>query len=78
METADQQQSGKMLSINDLANRWDVSKNTIYKWRSLNLGPRGIKLGKHLRFRLSDVEAFESSQLESARFSKDVNCSDND
>lgn len=31
---------------------------TIYKWRSESGGPPCYKVGKHLRFRLSEVDAW--------------------
>lgn len=29
---------------------------TVYKWRYSGTGPRSIKVGRHIRYRMSDVE----------------------
>jgi excisionase family DNA binding protein len=31
---------------------------TLYQWRSRGLGPRAAKVGKHIRYRRSDVDAW--------------------
>lgn len=48
----------RLLSIGDVADVLGVSINTIYAWRATGHGPRAAKIGKHLRFRKSDVEAY--------------------
>ena len=35
-----------------------IPVGTIYKWRHGGTGPRSIKVGRHIRFRMSDVEAW--------------------
>jgi excisionase family DNA binding protein len=35
-----------------------VPVQTIYQWRLKGTGPRAIKVGKHLRFRQTDVDAW--------------------
>ena len=34
---------------------------TVYAWRSRGQGPRGLKIGRHVRYRLSDVEEWVES-----------------
>lgn len=47
------------LTIRQLADVLQVPVATIYRWRHLGEGPRGIRVsGRHVRFRRSDVEAF--------------------
>ncbi len=47
------------LTIPQLADVLQVPVATIYRWRHLGEGPRGIRVsGRHVRFRRSDVEAF--------------------
>jgi excisionase family DNA binding protein len=48
----------RLLKIVDLADYLGVSVETIYKWRSSGYGPRGAKMGKHLRWKFEDVEAW--------------------
>ena len=42
----------------EVADRFRVPLGTIYQWRSRETGPRGIRIGKHLRYKRSDVEAW--------------------
>lgn len=47
------------LTIKQLAEVLQVPVATIYQWRYLGEGPKGIRVsGRHVRFRRSDVEAF--------------------
>lgn len=47
-----------VVSINEVALRLDVPKTTLYKWRYKGIGPRSHRVGKHLRYRWSDVLAW--------------------
>lgn len=41
----------------------NVSPHTITFWRLSGTGPRHLKVGKHVRYRMSDLETFlDSSQ----------------
>jgi Helix-turn-helix domain len=46
-----------------LAERWNISAKTLERWRWAGDGPRFIKIGGLVRYRLEDVEAFEAGQL---------------
>jgi predicted DNA-binding transcriptional regulator AlpA len=37
----------------------------VYRWNSDGTGPRRLKIGKHVRYRLVDVEAWETQRLSS-------------
>ncbi|WP_199286724.1 helix-turn-helix transcriptional regulator [Nocardioides houyundeii] len=43
------------LSPQKLAELMDIPVATIYRWRSAGGGPRGHRVGKHVRYRMSDV-----------------------
>ena len=43
----------------ELAARWKISHRTLERWRWAQEGPRYLKLGGRVVYRLSDVEAFE-------------------
>ena len=45
-----------------LANRWLISPRTLEQWRWQGRGPRYLKIGGRVVYRLSDVEAFEVGQ----------------
>jgi excisionase family DNA binding protein len=53
-----------LLSAQELADYLDVPLKTIYAWRYRGQGPRGFRVGRHVRFRLSDVQHWVSDQLE--------------
>ncbi|WP_394277400.1 helix-turn-helix transcriptional regulator [Luteococcus sp.] len=44
-----------LLTIEDLARMLGVPVPTIYAWRYHGEGPRGYKVGRHVRYRLTDV-----------------------
>lgn len=50
------------LSPGDLAEREGVPVETVYQWNSRGLGPRYMKIGKHVRYKLADVVAWENSR----------------
>jgi len=54
----------KFISPDDLADLLGISVRTIYSWRSRNLGPRGVRVGKHLRFDWGEVERWIESQTD--------------
>jgi excisionase family DNA binding protein len=45
-----------LLSPQQLADYLGVPLATVYRWRYEGTGPRGIKVGKHVRYRRQDVE----------------------
>ena len=47
-----------VLSISELAAELGVSVQAIYDLRSQGRGPRGFRVGRELRFRVSEVEAW--------------------
>jgi predicted DNA-binding transcriptional regulator AlpA len=51
------------LSTRDLAERWTVSRRTLDRWRWAGEGPRFLKLGGRVVYRIADIEAFEQQQL---------------
>jgi excisionase family DNA binding protein len=57
MESFDQ-----LLTV-DLADYLGVPVATIYAWRYRRQGPPGFRVGRHLRFRWSDVERWISDRI---------------
>lgn len=47
-----------VLSLSELCTQLQVSAQTIYDLRSQGRGPRGFRVGRELRFRVSEVEAW--------------------
>ena len=44
----------------ELAARWGMSPKTLQRWRTLNVGPEYLKLGKKVMYPLADVEDYEN------------------
>jgi hypothetical protein len=53
----------KMITQKELAERWSLAEATLERWRSIGIGPHYVKLMSRVRYRLSDVEAFEAAGL---------------
>ena len=47
-----------LLSIGQLSEYLGVPVNTIYDWNRRGTGPRRIKVGQAVRWRMSDVDAW--------------------
>ena len=54
-----------LLSPQQLADYLGVPVATVYRWRYESTGPRGIKVGKHVRYRRGDVEAWLETRTDS-------------
>ena len=54
--------SDDVITVDEVALRLDIPKATLYGWRYRGIGPRGHKVGKHLRYRWSDVLAWLDDQ----------------
>lgn len=54
----------KILSRQEVAERYGVPVQTISAWKQKGYGPRSFRVGKYTRFRLSDCLAWEESQLD--------------
>jgi excisionase family DNA binding protein len=48
----------RLLSVQDLSATLQVPVATIYRWRYTEGGPPGIRVGRHVRYREADVEAW--------------------
>jgi excisionase family DNA binding protein len=48
----------QVLSLSQLCEHLQVSAQTIYDLRSQGRGPRGFRVGRELRFRISEVDAW--------------------
>lgn len=44
--------------VDQLAAYLNIPKRTIYRWRTLNYGPHGIRVGRYVRYRQSAVLAW--------------------
>jgi predicted DNA-binding transcriptional regulator AlpA len=53
----------KHLTPEDLAEREGVPLETVYGWNKTGKGPRYMKIGRHCRYRLADVIAWEKTRI---------------
>ncbi len=56
--------SEPLLSVPDISTKLGVPPATIYQWRYLGKGPRGIRVGRHLRFRQADLDKWIEEQAD--------------
>jgi predicted site-specific integrase-resolvase len=54
------------LNQTELAARWKISPRTLERWRWIGDGPRFLKIGGRVIYRIEDVEAFERAALSAA------------
>ncbi|MEL7469610.1 MAG: helix-turn-helix domain-containing protein [Pseudomonadota bacterium] len=46
-----------------LADRWGLSPRTLEQWRWRGVGPRYLKLGGRVAYRLEDIETWENAHV---------------
>ncbi len=56
----------RFLGVESLAERWSTTPKVIYSLRYRRDAPPAIKVGRELRWRLADVEAWESARRATA------------
>ncbi|MFI2409409.1 helix-turn-helix transcriptional regulator [Streptomyces sp. NPDC018947] len=55
----------RYLTPEDLVELFELpSVETVYQWRRKRIGPRGFRVGRHLRFDPEDVRAWVKSRME--------------
>lgn len=52
---------GRLLTVAQVAEYLQVPAQTLYVWHHKGTGPTAIKVGRHLRYRPSDVDAWVQS-----------------
>jgi excisionase family DNA binding protein len=53
-----------LLSVQDLSAVLGVPESTLYGWRTQGKGPRGIRVGRHLRYRPDDVQSWIDARVD--------------
>jgi excisionase family DNA binding protein len=52
------------LTVEELAEELRLPVQTIYAWRYKGAGPRSLKVGRHVRYRRSDVDQWLEDQAD--------------
>lgn len=53
----------KHLNQIDVSRRWCLSPRTLERWRWLGVGPKFLKIGGKVLYRLEDIESYENTHL---------------
>lgn len=53
----------ELLTVLELAEYLDVPIKTLYAWRYRGEGPAGFRIGRHVRYRRSDVQRWIQQRL---------------
>jgi predicted DNA-binding transcriptional regulator AlpA len=57
----------RWLSRQELADRFGLPVKTLAQWASKGTGPRYARMGRHVRYRLSDVIDWEAARFDDSR-----------
>jgi excisionase family DNA binding protein len=55
----------RYLTVDDLADLFGVTVETVYQWRRKRTGPPGFRVGKHLRYDPGAVRAWVTQRMAS-------------
>lgn len=53
-----------LLTAGDVAKRWQISVRTLERMRAEHEGPRYVKIGASVRYRIEDIEDFEGDHVQ--------------
>ncbi|WP_104112174.1 AlpA family transcriptional regulator [Arthrobacter sp. N199823] len=67
MAASQLEQEEPYLSLQQLAERLNVSVSTVRSWRAHGQGPRAMKLGRQVRFTIDSVREWEQARLDPPR-----------
>jgi len=56
--------SSHLLTLPEVAEQLGVPLGTLYAWRTRGRGPRGIRVGKYVRVRQADLDAWLEQQAD--------------
>jgi excisionase family DNA binding protein len=59
--------SERLMTLVELADMLAVPLGTLYQWRHRGEGPPGYRIGRHVRYRRGDVEAWLETQADQHR-----------
>ena len=60
-------EEAEYMTAQEVADHYRLPLQTIYGWRYKGIGPKAVKLGRHLRYRRNDVDRWADEQANDAR-----------
>ncbi|MGH9034275.1 MAG: helix-turn-helix transcriptional regulator [Acidimicrobiia bacterium] len=60
-------QNDRLLTLEQVAGYLQVPVKTLYDWRHRGLGPRGLRVGRYVRYRQADVDAWLDTCVDPGR-----------
>lgn len=54
------EQEHTLLSTKLLSRRWNIAPRTLERWRAEGRGPQFVRIGRHIRYRQTDIQTFEA------------------
>ena len=60
----------RLLTAEDLASFLDIPIKTLYSWRYRGEGPVGFRVGKHIRYRWTDIERWIGDRVQAEKASR--------
>lgn len=64
MSTANPLDVDRLLSPAELADYLSIPLQTLYQWRHRGEGPPGYRIGRHVRYRSSDIQTWLDDQTD--------------
>ncbi|WNZ12154.1 helix-turn-helix domain-containing protein [Streptomyces sp. 11x1] len=58
----------RYLTADDIAEIFEVPKETVYQWRKKRMGPPGFRIGKYIRYDPADVLAHVAERKRSDQY----------
>ena len=55
------------MTLEQVADYLQIPRGTLYQWRHRGTGPLGIRVGRFVRYRVADVEAWLEQQAAAER-----------
>lgn len=56
-------ETSELLDIKDVAKKTGVAISTLRHWRANNTGPKSARIGRRVRYRAADVDAWIAAQF---------------
>jgi predicted DNA-binding transcriptional regulator AlpA len=53
----------ELMTLAELCEELSITEPTAYYWRQTGKGPKGARIGKNLRYRRADVQAWVDSKF---------------